>query len=80
MMNSVNSFVPYQNYPYNATGATPVTKDIASYCYDTQRPDIAKTYGYLTSDQKPSYTWPVIGAVVSAISLLTVAALKLRGH
>ena len=48
MMNSVNSFVPYQNYPYNATGATPVTKDIASYCYDTQRPDISKTYGYLT--------------------------------
>ncbi len=78
MVNGISSFVPYQGYPANATGATPVTKDIASYCYDTQRPNISKTYTYLTTEDKPNYTWPVIGAVVSALSLLTVAGLKLK--
>ncbi len=80
MVNGLNSSrVPYQGYPNNATGATQVTKDIASYCYDTQKTNISKTYGYLTSDDKPSYTWPVIGAIVSFASLITVAALKRRG-
>lgn len=78
MVNGISSNIPYAGYPANAAGATRVTKDIASYCYDTQRPYIAETYGYLTSKDKTSYTWPVIGAVVSAVSLLTVAAMKLR--
>ncbi len=70
------SYQDYQGYPANAVGATQMTKDIASYCYDTQKPNISKTYSYLTSDTNPSYTWPVIGVVVSALSLLTVAAMK----
>ena len=79
MVNGIpSSNIPYAGFPYNATGATPVTKDIASYCYDTQRPYISQTYGYLTSDNKQNYTWPVVGAVVSALSLLTVAAMKFR--
>ncbi len=78
MVNGISSNIPYVGYPANATGATPVTKDIASYCYDTQRPNISETYGYLTSDNKQNYTWPVIGAVVSALSLITVAAMKFR--
>lgn len=78
MVNGLPSNVPYAGYPGNAIGATPVTKDIASYCYDTQRPNIAKTYDYLTTQEKPSYTWPIIGAVVSALSLLTVAAMKFK--
>ncbi len=72
------SNIPYVGYPANAVGATPVTKDIASYCYDTQKPHISETYGYLTSNQKQNYTWPIIGTVVSALSLLTVTAMKFR--
>ena len=79
MSNVTNSsYVPYANYPYNAIGANNVTKDIASYSYDGQRPDVAKTYEFLTSEHKPSYTWPVIGTVVSAISLIVVSALKFK--
>ncbi len=79
MMNNISSsYIPYQGYPANATGATQVTKDIASYCYDTQRPNISKTYGYLISEEKPNYTLPVIGALVSFMSLIGVAALKFR--
>lgn len=77
-MTIIQSNVPYPNYPYNAVGATPTTKDIASTCYDAQRPYVAKTYEYLTTEHKPSYTWPVIGTIVSTISLLTVAAMKFR--
>ena len=73
-----SSRIPYAGYPANATGATPVTRDIASYCFDAQRPYIAKTYEYLTTEEKPSYTWPIIGAAVSFLSLIGVAALKLR--
>ena len=77
MVNGINSsYVPYSGYPANATGATQVTKDIASYCYDTQRPKIAETYGYLTSNEKPDYTWPVIGTVVSALSLIAVRFIR----
>lgn len=66
MVNGLSpSNIPYQGFPANAVGATPVTKDIASYCYDTQRTNIAKTYHHLTSEDKQSYTWPIIGAVVS---------------
>ena len=75
-MNGVSSFTPYAGYPYNATGATPVTKDIGSHCFDTQRPNIEKTNAYLMSDNKQNYTWPIIGTAVSALSLLTVIALK----
>lgn len=78
MVNGLPSNIPYAGYPANAVGATPVTKDIASYCYDTQRPNISKTYGYLTSQDKTSCTWPVIGAVVSALSLLAVTAMRFR--
>lgn len=66
----------YQGYPANAVGATQMTKDIASYCYDTQKPNISKTFSYLTDDSKPSYTWPIIGTVVSAISLIALTAMK----
>lgn len=77
MVNGISSsYVPYSGYPNNATGATPVTKDIASYCYDTQRPSIAKTYDYLTSDNKQNLTWPIVGVVTSFLSLLAVSALK----
>jgi len=78
MTNSISSRIPYAGYPYNATGATPVTKDIASYCFDTQRPYIQKTTDYLTSENNQSYKWPIIGTIVSAISLLAVAAIKRR--
>lgn len=79
MVNGITSpHIPYAGYPANAVGATQVTKDIASSCFDTQRPYIAKTYNYLMTEDKPSYTWPVIGAVVSALSLIGVAAIKLR--
>ena len=70
------SQIPYQGYPTNAVGATKVTKDIASYCYDTQRNNIAKTFGHLTSEEKPDYTWPIVGAAVSAISLLALKFIK----
>ena len=70
------SQIPYQGYPSNAVGATKVTKDIASYCFDTQRNEISKTYGYLTSDEKPSYKWPVVVVVVSALSLLAMKFIK----
>lgn len=79
MANGISSRIPYQGYPHNAVGATPMTKDIASYCYDTQRNSIEDTYVSLASKDKPSYTWPIIGAVVSFASLLTVAAIK-RGR
>lgn len=71
-----SSFIPYQGYPANATGATGVTKDIASYCYDTQKNNISKTYTYLTTDDNPSYKWPVIGTVVSLISLIAVRCMR----
>ena len=77
MVNGINSsYVPYSGYPANATGATQVTKDIASYCYDTQRPAIAETYEYLTTDHKPDYKWPVIGSIVGALSLVAVRLIK----
>ena len=77
MVNGINSsYVPYSGYPANATGATQVTKDIASYCYDTQKNNISKTYGYLTSDEKPNYTWPIVGVAVSALSLLAMKFIK----
>lgn len=80
MVNGISSsYVPYSGYPYNATGATQVTKDIASYCYDTQRPSIAKTYDYLTSENKQNLTWPIVGVVTSFLSLLAVSAIK-RGR
>ena len=80
MVNGVSSsYVPYNGYPHNATGATQVTKDIASYCYDTQRPNIAKNYAYLTSDNKQSLTWSIVGVVTSFLSLLAISALK-RGR
>ncbi len=73
MVNGISSsYVPYAGFPANATGATPVTKDIASYCYDTQRPSISKTYGYLTTEEKENYTWPVVGTIVSALALMAV--------
>ncbi len=71
-----SSQIPYQGYPANAVGATKVTKDIASYCYDTQKNNISKTYGYLTSDEKPNYTWPIVGVAVSALSLLAMKFIK----
>lgn len=70
------STVPYQGYPHNAVGATQVTKDIASYSYDTQRPNIAKTYGYLTTEDKPKYLWPSIGLAVSFLSMLALKFIK----
>lgn len=80
MVNGISSsYVPYSGYPHNATGATQVTKDIASYCYDTQRQSIAKTYDYLTSDNKQNLTWPIVGVVTSFLSLLAVSAIK-RGR
>ncbi len=79
MVNGISSpHIPYNGYPGNAIGETQVTKDIASTCFDAQRPYIAKTYEFLTTEEKPSYTLPVIGAVVSFLSLIGVAALKLR--
>ena len=52
MTNQVSSRIPYAGYPHNATGATPVTKDIASYCFDTQRPYIQRTTEFVTSQDK----------------------------
>lgn len=80
MVNGINSSqLPYAGYPANAVGATPVTRDIASYCYDTQRPHVAKTYGYLTGEHKESYTWPVIGLISSLVALGIVNTIK-RGR
>lgn len=73
-MNS--SYIPYQGYPSNAVGATKVTKDIASYCYDTQKNNISQTYSYLTTNDNPSYKWPVIGTVVSLLSLIAVRCMS----
>ena len=44
MVNGISPNIPYSGYPANATGATPVTRDIASYCYDTQKNNISKDY------------------------------------
>ena len=71
-----SSQIPYQGFPSNAVGAKKVTKDIASYCYDTQRNNISKTYTYLTTDDTPSYKWPVIGTVVSLLSLAALRYIK----
>ncbi len=71
-----SSQIPYQGFPSNAVGATKVTKDIASYCYDTQKNNISKTYTYLTTDDTPSYKWPVIGTVVSLLSLAALRYIK----
>lgn len=71
-----SSLTPYSGYPANAVGVTPVTKDIASYSYDTQRQNIQKTYNYLTTEQKTDYTWPIVGVAVSALACLAVKFLK----
>ena len=36
----------------------------------------ATPYHHLTSEDKQSYTWPIIGAVVSFLSLLAVTSIK----
>ena len=77
MVQSVySSQIPYQGYPSNAVGATKVTKDIASYCFDTQKNNISKTYSYLTTEEKPNYKWPIMGLAVSALSLLAMKYIK----
>lgn len=77
MVNGINaSQIPYGGYPSNAVGATGMTKDIASYSYDTQRPAIARNYAYLTSDNKQDLTWPIVGVVTSFLSLVAVGLLK----
>lgn len=76
MSNISSSYLPYAGYPHNAVGANNTTKDIASYCYDTQRNAIAKNYAYITSDDKQNLTWPIVGVVTSFLSLLAVGALK----
>jgi len=79
MTNISSSYLPYAGYPPNASGANNMTKDIASYCYDTQRQAIGETFTYLTSDNKQNLTWPIVGTIVSFLSLLAVGALK-RGR
>ncbi len=76
MVNGISPNIPYSGYPANATGATPVTRDIASYCYDTQKNNISKTYGYLTTESKPNYTWPIVGGIVSLLSIFAVTRLR----
>ncbi len=71
-----SSQIPYQGYPSNAVGATKVTKDIASYCFDTQKNNISKTYTFLTTEEKPNYTWPIVGLAVSALSLLALKRIR----
>jgi len=79
MTNFSSSYLPIAGYPPNATGACEMTKNNASYCYDTQRNAINKTYTHLTSEQKPNLTWPIVGAVTSMLSLIAVSAIK-RGR
>lgn len=74
-----SSQLPYTGYPHNAVGANNTTKDLASYCYDTQRPAISENYAYLTTDNKQNLTWPIVGSVVSFLSLLAIGAIK-RGR
>ena len=76
MTNISSSQLPYAGYPHNAVGANNTTKDSASYCYDTQRPAIAENYTYLTSDNKQNLTWPIVGTIVSFLSLLIIGKLK----
>lgn len=77
MLSTVNSSqIPYANYPHNAVGSTPVTKDIASLSYDTQKPMIAKQQAYFASDRKQNLTWPIVGIVTSFLSLLAIRAIK----
>lgn len=71
-----SSYIPYQGFPHNAVGANNVTKDIASYCYDTQKTNIGKTYSFLTTDDTPSYKWPIIGVVTSLLSLIALKYIK----
>ena len=71
-----SSQIPYQGYPSNAVGTTKVTKDIASYCFDTQKNNISKTYTFLTTEEKPNYTWPIVGLAVSALSLLALKRIR----
>lgn len=76
MTNINSSYHPYAGYPNNAVGANNTTKDIASYCYDTQRNAIARSYEFITSDSKQSLTWPIVGTLVSFLSLIAVGIIK----
>ena len=72
----MNTSVTNSVYPANCTGACRVTKDIAQYNYDTQRNDIARSIERANSEKKSSYTWPVIGVVVSALATIIVARVR----
>lgn len=68
---SVNNNVNYQpikySYPPNIKGAAKMTEVIAKENYDSQ---------IYNRENQPSYTWPVIGTIVSALTLLTIKFLK----
>ena len=72
----MNPRVSNLSYPANCVGAARVTQDIARYNYDTQRKDIARSIERANSDKTPSYAWPIIGVVVSALATLIVSKIK----
>lgn len=76
MTNISSSHLPYAGYPPNAVGANNTTKDLSSYCYDTQRNAIAKSYTYSVTENKQDLTWPVVGSIVSFLSLLAIGYIK----
>ena len=68
---AINNSVSYQpvqySYPPNTKGSTKTTEYMAKSNIESQIND---------RNQKPSYKWPVIGAISSAIAFLAVRFLK----
>lgn len=65
--NSVNYAQVKYNYPPNTKGAAKMTEVIARENYDSQ---------IYNRENQPSYTWPVIGTIVSALTLIAVKFMK----
>lgn len=65
-INNSVSAVTY-SYPPNTKAAAKMTERIAQENYDMQ---------VYKKNNKPSYTWPVIGTIASTIALFLVKAMK----
>lgn len=77
-MSFMTSNVASVGYPPNTVGATPMTKIIAEDAYDTMRPEIARAIEKRENPSKPSYTWPLIGLLVSAVAMIVVNRAKFK--
>lgn len=65
--NSVNYQPVKYSYPPNTKGAAKMTEVIARENYDSQ---------IYNSQKKTPYTWPIIGAISSALAFIAVKCLK----